>query len=107
MVARINHTDILVITWGSTLTNMCFLKPGVKVLILKSASYMHETIELFRKIIQARQIHVSVIEADDNVIDTDRIHKWLNENGLITTDDATNKNLHTEEQENTAEKAGI
>lgn len=64
----INYADIIVITWGSALTNLVFLKPNTKVFILKSKSYEHESIELFRKIINQLNLDVNVILHKDNLI---------------------------------------
>jgi capsular polysaccharide biosynthesis protein len=55
-VNYLQNASRVFITWGSALTNMIFLKPGTKVIILKSKSYSNENIKMFQKIITNYQI---------------------------------------------------
>lgn len=69
-INNIRHADRVVLTWGGALTNMIYLKENAEVIILKSLSYAHETIELFRKIINTYKLNIKIIEQDGrNYID--------------------------------------
>jgi hypothetical protein len=54
---------------------------GTKVVILKSESYRHESLDLFKKIIENRRLDVKVVDStDDNNIDLDFLDsnlEWL------------------------------
>ncbi|MFN5118411.1 MAG: glycosyltransferase 61 family protein [Cyanobacteriota bacterium] len=65
LVRRLQVSSGIVITWGGALTNLVYLSKRAKVLILKSASYRHETLDLFRKIISQRELEVEVLDTDD------------------------------------------
>ena len=64
----IYNASKIVMTWGSAMVNMCYLKNNTNVIILKSRSYEHESIELFQKIIDNNKLNVNVILHADNKI---------------------------------------
>ena len=66
------HTKII-ITWGSALVNLIFCKPFSEIIILKSKSYQSESINLFNKIINQRQLKIKIITDIDNKIDPELI----------------------------------
>lgn len=65
-VKFIGNTNTIVITWGSALTNLVFLKKGTRVVILKSKSYESEHLALFDKIIKTYELNVSVVNHKNN-----------------------------------------
>jgi hypothetical protein len=65
-INNIRHANRVVLTWGGALTNMIYLKENADVIILKSLSYAHENIELFRKIIDTYKLNIKIIEQDGN-----------------------------------------
>ena len=75
LINIIRNVKILIITWGSALVNLMFLKPGTTVIILKSKSYEHESIELFRHIIDGLNLHVLIHE--NNIINIEKIENLL------------------------------
>lgn len=78
LIVNIRNCNDIIITWGSSLVNMVYLKPGTNVTILKSKSYMHESIELFRKLINTYELNVRIIECDsENVISLDKLEFLL------------------------------
>lgn len=64
----IYNASKIVMTWGSAMVNMCYFKNNTNVIILKSRSYEHESIELFQKIIDNNKLNVNVILHADNKI---------------------------------------
>jgi hypothetical protein len=72
-ITKIQNASNVVLTWGGALTNMVFLKPKCNVYILKSKSYMHENINLFKKIIDTYELNVKVIESVNNEINPELI----------------------------------
>lgn len=78
LVRRLNAARVIIITWGGALTNLVYLAKGASVLILKSKSYSHETLELFNKIIQQRSLKINVIESNnENIIEVDQFSERL------------------------------
>jgi len=73
-INTIRDASIVVITWGGALTNMMYLKENTKVYILKSKSYIHENIGLFKKIIGRLNLKINIIQSVDNVITLDKLH---------------------------------
>ena len=69
MIKNIKKHCNIIITWGSTLTNLCFCNENTNVIILKSDSYKHESIKLFNKIIDSRKLKIKIIESINNEID--------------------------------------
>jgi hypothetical protein len=72
-ITEIQNVSNVILTWGGALTNMVFLKPKCNVYILKSESYMDENINLFKKIIDAYELNVKVIESINNEINPEII----------------------------------
>jgi len=75
LINTIRNVKILIITWGSALVNLIFLKPNTTVIVLKSKSYEHENLELFRHIIYGLNLHILVHE--NNRIDIEKIENLL------------------------------
>ena len=65
-IITIKEYSNIIITWGSSLVNIIYLKPGSNVTILRSKSYVHESIELFRKIIDTYELNIKIIDSDIN-----------------------------------------
>ena len=51
LINTIKYAENIYITWGGALVNMIYLQPNTNVTILKSKSYIQETLYLFQKII--------------------------------------------------------
>uniref|UniRef100_A0A6C0I9J5 Glycosyltransferase 61 catalytic domain-containing protein n=1 Tax=viral metagenome TaxID=1070528 RepID=A0A6C0I9J5_9ZZZZ len=68
-INQIRNADLIITTWGSALTNIIYLKENTKIIILKSQSYMHESIGLWKKIIDAYNLNVKEIRSINNYID--------------------------------------
>jgi capsular polysaccharide biosynthesis protein len=62
---------LVIITWGSALTNLIYLKPNTNVIILKSQSYEHENNELFKNIFN--NLNIQIIKHTNNEIDINLI----------------------------------
>tara|TARA_B100000767_G_scaffold125194_1_gene119328 strand:+ start:7363 stop:8421 length:1059 start_codon:yes stop_codon:yes gene_type:complete len=69
LLQKINLYNKIIITWGGALVNLSFCNKYSEIIILKSASYGHEKIKLFNKIINSRKLKIKIIESIDNVID--------------------------------------
>jgi len=71
LMRRLNAAREVIITRGGALTNLVYLAKGARVMILKSESYRHESLDLFNKIIQQRRLDIQIIDANHgNMIDT-------------------------------------
>jgi len=68
-VNLINSYKNIIITWGSALVNLIFCSENTKIKILKSKSYEHETIDLFNKIINERNLEIEIITHQNNKIE--------------------------------------
>ena len=68
MIALAASVEIVVMFYGSALTNMIYFAPNTRVIILKSQSYMEESINLWKKVIDGYQLVVDVIPARENRI---------------------------------------
>jgi hypothetical protein len=55
-IRLINSYKNIIITWGSALVNLMFCSSNTKIKILKSKSYQDESIDLFNKIINERNL---------------------------------------------------
>lgn len=66
LVQNLRHCDLIFITWGSSLVNIIYAKPDTNIVILKSKSYAHESIDLFNKMIATYKLNISIIETDDD-----------------------------------------
>jgi len=73
----LQKANVIIITWGSALTNLIFCNPGTKVIILKSQSYENESIVLFNKIIQNNSLIVKVILHKNNEIDLNELNETI------------------------------
>jgi len=67
-INNIKHADNIVITWGSALTNMVYLKKNAQVYILKAKGYDHENFSLFDKIVKNYNLNVKIINNNNNKI---------------------------------------
>ena len=74
-INNIRNKKLIIVTWGSALTNLIFSKPGTNIIILKSKSYEDENLDLFRYIIA--NLNVVVITHVDNKIDIKEIEKFI------------------------------
>jgi hypothetical protein len=68
LMTILQHQKLVIITWGSALINLMYLKPNTNVIILQSKSYAHESIALFKHIVKNLNIHI--IKHNNNIIDT-------------------------------------
>lgn len=80
LIKKIKSYNYIIITWGSALTNLCFCNENSNVIILKSLSYEHETINLFNKIIDSRKLKIQVLDSINNIVDLKRIDNIINTN---------------------------
>jgi len=76
-ISSIKNADKIVITWGSALVNLIYLKPYAKVYILKSQSYQHENLMLFNKIIKTYNLHVEVITHENNIVNLNKLNEII------------------------------
>lgn len=77
-VSYIKNCNKIIITWGSALTNLVYLQPGTKVIILKSKSYEKEPLSLFGKIISTYKLDVIIEKCDqDNIIELTNLSKYI------------------------------
>lgn len=76
-INTIRNADIVVITWGSALVNLTYLKPNTNVIILKSRSYESEGIYLFQKIIDQTKLNINIITHIDNKINMNQLDEIL------------------------------
>ncbi len=72
-VKLIQKAKNIVITWGSALTNLAFGNPEQKIVILKSESYLNESIYIFRNLIKTHNLNIKIIEAVNNIIEPKQI----------------------------------
>ena len=77
LINYLRFPNIVVITWGSALTNLIFVKPKTKVFILKSQSYADENIKLFDKIIKKLRLDVTIITDVNNMIQEDDLDEII------------------------------
>lgn len=73
-INSIRNANKVVITWGGALTNIIYLKENTKVIILQSKSYEHESIDLFRKIIDAYKLNITIIKHSNNIINLSELN---------------------------------
>jgi hypothetical protein len=72
----LQNQKLVIITWGSALTNLIYLKPNTNVIILQSKSYEHENIVLFKQVV--KHLNIGIIKHTDNIIDTLLIMNLIN-----------------------------
>jgi hypothetical protein len=77
LINIIHNANIIIITWGSALTNLVFAKNSSTVIILQSRSYEHEKINLFDKIIQQNNLNIVIIKHENNEINIDKLNNIL------------------------------
>lgn len=58
--------DLVVMYYGSAMTNMCYFRPNTNVIILKSKSYALEKIDLWNTLITNYGLKITIIEADES-----------------------------------------
>jgi hypothetical protein len=68
-IRLINSYKNIIITWGSAIVNLMFSSPNTKIKILKSKSYEDESIDLFNKIINERNLEIEIIHHQNNRIE--------------------------------------
>jgi capsular polysaccharide biosynthesis protein len=73
----LQKANLIIITWGSALTNLIFCNPGTQVIILKSQSYENESIQLFNKIIKNNSLIVKIILHKNNEIDLNELNETI------------------------------
>ena len=78
LINNLRFPTLIVITWGSALTNLNFLNPKTKVFILKSKSYANENISLFEKIIGSLDLDVTIITDVNNTIPEELLEEIIN-----------------------------
>ena len=76
LIYILQNQKLVIITWGSALINLMYLKPNTNFIILQSKSYEHESIELFKHII--KKLNIDIIKHTNNIIDTLLIKKSIN-----------------------------
>ena len=77
-VNMVKNADNIIMTWGGALTNMIYFKENANVYILKSKSYEHESIELFRKIITTYKLNIEIILHENNKINMNALNTISN-----------------------------
>jgi len=75
-INNIRNRKLIILTWGSALVNLIFVKTGTKVIILKSKSYENESLDLFKSII--KNLDVLVINHNNNKIDIEYLNNIIN-----------------------------
>jgi len=68
MVNILASAKTVIMYYGSAMTNLVYMPPSTKVFILKSASYLHESLDLWAKIISAYALNIKEVPAIENVI---------------------------------------
>lgn len=77
LVYALRDVRTIFITYGSALTNLVYLPIGTRVVILKSQSYMHESIELWNKVIDTYRLFIIEIPAEADIIAPHRLAPYL------------------------------
>jgi hypothetical protein len=72
-IRLINSYKNIIITWGSAIVNLMFCSQNTKIKILKSKSYEHESIDLFNKIINERNLEIEILVHQNNRIEPSTI----------------------------------
>ena len=68
-INNVRYADNIVITWGSALTNMVYLKTNANVCILKSEHYNPEHFSYFEKIAKKYSLNIKIINNVNNKIE--------------------------------------
>lgn len=78
LMTVVSQSPSIVITWGSALTNLAYAPTGARVCILQSDSYQEESFEiLFSRIVHSRDLQVTVLASEDNIVSLDRVASWI------------------------------
>ena len=78
LINNLRNCNTIIITWGSVLVNLIYLKPNTNVYILKSKSYEKETIHLFNKIINNYGLSIKkIINHKNNKIDINDLNEII------------------------------
>ncbi|WP_279356648.1 glycosyltransferase family 61 protein [Methylobacterium indicum] len=72
MVSILGYSESVIMYYGSALTNLVYMSPGTNVYILKSQSYMHESLELWKKIINNYKLNLREIFTENNFVSRDQ-----------------------------------
>jgi hypothetical protein len=75
LINILQNKKLVIITWGSALTNLIYLKPNTNVIILQSKSYENESIELFKHVVN--NLNIKIIKHINNSIDINEIIKLI------------------------------
>ena len=73
LIIKASECKILVTYYGSALTNLAYFQPNTRVIILKSESYMQESIDLWSKVISSRKLQVDEVTSNNNEISIDML----------------------------------
>jgi hypothetical protein len=67
-INSVRNADNVFITWGGALTNLIYLKHHANVYIMRSKSYSHESIDLFKFLFDKTNynLNTNIIDADSN-----------------------------------------
>lgn len=68
LVYALSTAERVAMYYGSAMTNLIYAPKGAKITILKAQSYMEENLDLWRKVIRDYLLDVTVVDAEDNVI---------------------------------------
>ncbi len=77
LVSILACAKTVVMYYGSAMTNLVYMPAGTNVFILKSASYLHESIDIWNKIIATYALNVTEILAVENIIPLSNVIQCL------------------------------
>jgi len=77
LVSISRNTSEAVMYYGSAMTNMVYFPEFSKIIILKSNSYMEESIDLWMKVITAYSIELTVLDSKNNIIELDELAQLI------------------------------
>ena len=63
--------------YGSALTNMIYFPENCNVFILKSASYMEESISLWSKLIKNYNLNIEEVYSENNIVNIDLLNSKI------------------------------
>jgi hypothetical protein len=61
-INHIKNSNIIVIYWGSALTNLIYLKPQTNVFIIKTKSYVTHNYDLFKPIFDNYKLNITILD---------------------------------------------
>ena len=80
LVEHCDAAKLIVMYYGSAMTNMCYFKPNTNVIILKSKSYAPEKIDLWNTLISNYSLKLTIIDADEsNFINQEHLMNAINQ----------------------------